>query len=839
MLCCSTWNASAQKIPNGIPFQGIAKDYTGAPANERKVFIQTNLIAGSITGKSVYTEVHETTTDGLGVFSIMIGQGHKTDGIFQSLTEIAWEDGPYFLGIQLAIMPYAPVQNWQYQNNWINMGTTSLGIVPYAFYAVQTSGLQSKLNASDTAQMLRNYVKNQVIKLLDSAIGSKLSAKDTIAMLAPYIKAAGKDTTEIVTTNPAKTTNSFSGEYNDLTGKPTLFSGIYNDLTEKPNLFNWEYDSLRNKPVLFDLEYDSLKNKPSLFSGAYNNLTGKPNLFSGSYLDLSDKPVLFNWEYDSLKNKPSLFSGAYHNLTGKPILFSGDYLDLTSKPNLFSGSYLDLSNKPVLFDGDYNALGNRPVLFNGDYNALSNIPSLSLIGDITSVGNATSLSISGVASGTYGSALAIPTITVDAKGRITAASSTNITPNNFPNKTNAEKNVMPVATATGTVIWCSDCGTRGQLQVYNGTEWTDMTGGTAAASGIVFSNLSLSAISSNSANAYAGVTGDGGSTITAKGVVWSTSVNPTIALTTKTNDGTGIGAFTSSISSLSTSTLYYVRAYATNANGTVYGTQQSFTTLGALPTLTTTSITGISLTGANSGGNISSDGGTTITRRGICWSTSSNPTINDNKLVNGNGSGSFTSNLIGLDGGTTYYVRAYATNGVGTGYGSQIIFNTSAMVPGVAYMGGKVAYIFQSGDAGYVAGQIHGFIIMSHAMGIQVPFSNSANNSYNSTSMNFGTGRNNTSSLYSLSTTVQNAAKYIYNVQYDGYNDWYIPSYSEWNKIALGWSSLGLADGIYHSSSAVSSSYYFAMAFYNSGTGYQSTQESNTSLRGVIGIRNF
>jgi hypothetical protein len=505
---------------------------------------------------------------------------------------------------------------------------------------------------------------------------------------------------------------------------------------------------------------------------------------------------------------------------------------------LFSGSYNDLTSKPSLFDGEYISLANRPILFNGDYNALSNKPTISLTGDITSVGSATTLSISGVVSGTYGSALAIPTITVDTKGRITSASSTTITPNNFPNKTNAEKNAMPISTATGTVIWCSNCGPKGQLQVYNGTEWTDLTGATGLTSGIVFTALNINSITSSTAAASTGISSDGGASITAKGVVWSTNVNPTIALSTKTNDGTGTSSYTSSLSGLSTSTLYYIRAYATNTNGTVYGAQQSFTTLGDVPTLTTTSVTSISLTGAITGGNISADGGTTITSRGVCWSTSPNPTINDNKLVNGNGTGSYTVNLTGLTGGTTYYVSAYATNAAGTGYGSPISFNTSAIAPGVAYLGGKIAYIFQSGDVGYVAGQTHGFIIMNHPMGMQVPFTPTSSNLY-FTSMNFGTGMSNTQILNGATGNGATAAKSMYGIMYDGYNDWYIPSYYEWFKIAIGWSSLGIADGIYHSSSEQSSGYCFTIQFYNSGSSYQSRSDGKSSLYSVIGIRKF
>ena len=700
IFCLLSLQVAAQKVPTGIPFQGIAKDYHGTPVNERKIYIQTTLIAGSINGNPIYKEEHETTTDPLGIFSIMIGLGNKTTGTIQSLSDIKWEEGPFYLNVQLAISPNAPVQNWSYQANWMDMGTTAMGIVPYAFYAVQTSGLQNKLNTTDTANMLRNYVRAGSVQANSSSI-----------------------------TSPASNT----------------------------------------------------------------------------------------------------FSGAYNDLSGKPVLFDGDYTSLSNLPNLF--------------DGDYNSLGNRPVLFSGDYNALSNKPTLSLTGDITSVGSATTLTISGVASGTYGSALAIPTITVDEKGRITTATNTSITPNNFPNKTNAEKDAMSASTATGTVIWCSNCGTRGQLQVYNGIEWTDLTGGTAASSGIVFTALNLSAISSTSASAAAGISSDGGASITAKGVVWSTSVNPTIALSTKTNDGTGTSAFTSSLTGLSNSTLYYIRAYATNANGTVYGAQESFTTLGAVPTLSTTSATNISLTEGTTGGNITYNGGTTITRRGVCWSTSSNPTINDNKLVIGSGDGSFTANLTGLMGGTTYYIRAYATNGAGTGYGAQITLTTSDMLPGVAYMGGKIAYIFQAGDAGYVAGEKHGFIIMSNKIGITGQFggynSTYSTYSYSNTSPAFGSGMNNTRTMYNLSWN--NFAKNIYNISYYGYSDWYVPSSEEWNKIIPNWVSIGIGAGNFQCTSEVSiyNSYYVSAYLSNGVIRGNLTNGGKTSNYDIIGIRNF
>ena len=97
----------------------------------------------------------------------------------------------------------------------------------------------------------------------------------------------------------------------------------------------------------------------------------------------------------------------------------------------------------------------------------------------------------------------------------------------------------------------------------------------------------------------------------------------------------------------------------------------------SLPTLTTTAASSITTTTATTGGNITNDGGASITVRGVCWSTSANPTIADSITTGGTGAGIFTSALTGLTANTTYYIRAYATNSVGTGYGAQLSFTTA------------------------------------------------------------------------------------------------------------------------------------------------------------------
>jgi len=196
------------------------------------------------------------------------------------------------------------------------------------------------------------------------------------------------------------------------------------------------------------------------------------------------------------------------------------------------------------------------------------------------------------------------------------------------------------------------------------------------------STNSVSSITNTSASSGGNITTLDASPVIARGVCWSTTANPTIS-DYKTADGVGTGVFTSSITGLTSGLTYHIRAYATNSYGTSYGEDLTFATLGTAPTVTTTAVSLINTTTTTAGGNVTSEGSTPVTVRGVCWSTAANPTTSNSKTTDGSASGVFVSSITGLTSNTTYHIRAYATNSVGTSYGNDITFKTLVNDPTV------------------------------------------------------------------------------------------------------------------------------------------------------------
>jgi uncharacterized protein (TIGR02145 family) len=293
-----------------------------------------------------------------------------------------------------------------------------------------------------------------------------------------------------------------------------------------------------------------------------------------------------------------------------------------------------------------------------------------------------------------GSITAKTAITATAGGNVTDSGSAKITARGVCFSTTINPTIANTKTASGTnVIGAFTVSLTGLIAstTYHYRAYATTSVGTSYGADSVFTTnaaaiptlttTAASAITATTATSGGNITNDNGATITARGICWSTTANPTTALTTKTIDGTGTGVFTSSITSLTPNTLYYVRAYATNSAGTAYGTQVSFTTL-RLPAVTTGAITSITSNTATASGNVTDSGSRGITARGVCYATTPSPTITNGTVVaNGtNAIGTYTVSLTGLTANTRYYVRAYVTTTVGTSYGVDTVFTTASAV---------------------------------------------------------------------------------------------------------------------------------------------------------------
>lgn len=169
----------AQTLKPGINFQALARDKNSIVADNKQLYVLTEIISPDSVSGSLFTEEHLTFSDASGIFSISIGKGQRVGGSHFSLFEIPWKNLHYLLRIKIAIQPAPIPSNWNYQQEWIDMGTAPFEIVPYALYAQSSSSaiqLKSK-NRSDLVQ----YIDSFVIQLeepleLDDGVSVSLEA---------------------------------------------------------------------------------------------------------------------------------------------------------------------------------------------------------------------------------------------------------------------------------------------------------------------------------------------------------------------------------------------------------------------------------------------------------------------------------------------------------------------------------------------------------------------------------------------------------------------------------------------------------------------------------------
>ena len=212
-----------QNVKPGINFQAVARDKAGNPANNRKIYVEASILNGATNGIVVYGEHHESTSNEYGVFNIVIGKGSRYMGV-NDIYGIDWASANFYFHLRIAITPISPTANWEYNKEWIDIGTVEFGVVPYALQALSTNGavidpaiLSTKLNVADTATILSPYAlkvdllnwMTRKINIADSflyttpyqlaqktfdttslsnRINARVNYADTNSMLTPYLK---------------------------------------------------------------------------------------------------------------------------------------------------------------------------------------------------------------------------------------------------------------------------------------------------------------------------------------------------------------------------------------------------------------------------------------------------------------------------------------------------------------------------------------------------------------------------------------------------------------------------------------------------------------------------
>jgi hypothetical protein len=515
LFCCFIIFSINTNAQTGIFFQAIARDNYSNSAKDRKIYIQTNIIQSSPTGTLLLAEEHQTNTDGHGVFSIMVGNGIRVGGTVKDLSSIDWSKGPYYLNINIAITPVGGGASWDYTKEWVNLGTTIFGTVPYALFSASTARIDEKLNSIDTAKMLSGYAKSITVQALSTTIDTKLSIKDTAAMLAPYAKPSFKidssffklqlankldlsDTikyTKLAYTDSALLTkiNSFDTTIyaKQVAIDAALLKKLNNVDTIKYTKLAYTDSALLTKMNIFDTTIYAKQVAINAALLKKLNIVDTINYTKKLYTD------------SALLTKLSLTGNAVSATTAINAGTATSATKLTTARNI----------NGVAFDGTKDIA----ITSTADAGTLTGTTLKSTVigSSLTSLGTIASLTTGAI---TNSGKLIVGAYSATSTSAVLEASST--TQGFLPPRMTYYQRTQIASPIAGLTIWCSNCGASGEMQVFNGGTWTNMIGGTAT--GTI--SLSIGQSYQGGKVAYILVKGDPGYDVnTQHGIIAATS----------------------------------------------------------------------------------------------------------------------------------------------------------------------------------------------------------------------------------------------------------------------------------------------------------------------------
>ena len=486
-------NTDAQ---TGIFFQAIARDNYSNSAKDRKIYVQTNIIQSSPNGTIVLAEEHQTNTDGHGVFSIMVGNGIRVGGIVKDLSSIDWSKGPYYLNINIAITPVSAGTTWDYTKEWVNLGTTIFGTVPYALFSANTARIDEKLNSIDTAKMLSGYAKAQTVQALSTTIDTKLAIKDTADMLAPYAKLSYKIdsnffkkqlTNKLDLSDTIKYTKQAYTDSALLTKMNNFDTSIYAKqvtidaalLKKLNNIDSINYtkkaytdSALIKKMNNFDTSiYAKQVTLDAALLKKFNNVDSI-NYTKKAYTDSALLTKMNSFDISPYAKQVTLDAALLTKLS-----LTGNAVSATTAINAGTATTATKLTTArningVAFDGTEDII----ISTIADAGTLTGtiLKSTVTASSLTSVGIIASLTTGAI---NNSGKLIVGASSAASASAVLEASST--TQGFLPPRMTYYQRTQIASPIAGLTIWCSNCGASGEMQVFNGGTWTNMIGGTA------------------------------------------------------------------------------------------------------------------------------------------------------------------------------------------------------------------------------------------------------------------------------------------------------------------------------------------------------------------------